>query len=132
MRHKIREIFELTNAARTLQDFVTGMLSQLHVMFANEKELLDAVIVRVNKVIEDETPEMIDGLIRVYEDTYNESEIDAMLAWHKSPTGRKIIAMSQSVQAASMAVGAGTSAKIEEAIKEVVREFEDADDKLLY
>jgi hypothetical protein len=128
MREKITKLFEMTDSADMFRNFVGMMLEQVRMIYgADEPQLVDAIINRANAVVVTEMPRIMEEFVRLYEDTYNENEIDAMLVWHDSPVGRKARAMSKPLQASCMAIGASVGAKIEEEVKQVIREYELSD-----
>lgn len=127
MRDKIKKLFELIDADKA---FVCGMDMLLDSIVVaagqQEPELVEKVVQRSRDIVAAEAPNVNDKLAALYEETYNEEEIDAMIAWHSSPVGRKIAAMTPSIMTASAAIGAEVGNKINAEIARIVLEFENA------
>lgn len=97
---KVRELLALTSA----EDMAEQMIGQ---MIPAMKEMAPGVPESVWSELEAEMnlDDLIDELIPVYVAEYTEGEIDAMLAFYRTPEGKSVIRKMPSVMNQSMMIG---------------------------
>ena len=125
MREKVLKLFKLTDATAFFTRFVGMMLDTLGQTIGKDDPVFAArIIEEYKKVVDARLDGMTQKMIELYEQTYNESEIDAMIAWHQSPTGQKIRAVSASVEADSIKIGEQFAAECNAAMEPIVQRIE--------
>jgi len=105
MREKIDQLFELIDITATAKQFIGQVLRQFAKLGESDPEFFAAIFAGLNAKVAARIGELTDNMAEVYEKYYTEEDIDAMLAWHNSPTGKKIHALAPNIQAETSAFG---------------------------
>ena len=125
MREKVLKLFKLTDATAFFSRFVGMMLDTFVTAIGkDDPEFAERVVEEYKKVVDAKIDSVTQKMVELYERTYNESEIDAMIAWHLSPTGQKIRAVSASVEADSMKIGEQFATECNAAMEPIVKKIE--------
>ncbi len=114
---KIREVLELTGAAKMGEQVMTAMMGQMKQAFPAVPEDF------WSRTSERMTGEgLTDLVIPIYARNYTDEELDAMIAFWSSPAGRSISAKQSIVLQESMAAGQAWGEKLAEQVVAELRE----------
>jgi len=108
-RAKIESLLEITQVEPGIERIVPLFVDQAfdHLRQRHpevSKEVLIIIRDEVMAVALDMAPAMIDDFVPLYEETFTETEIDAMLAFYETEAGRSIVRKSVSVSEAGMVI----------------------------
>lgn len=118
MREKILKLFEVSHSNEIYMSFVDLMCEEMKHQ-SDDAELADKAVAAIKTVIATEMPALNEQFVQLYADTYNEEEIDAMIAYHTSPVGLKAEAMRKHLTAEGARISQGIQPKIMAAIQQV-------------
>lgn len=121
MREKILKYFELTRSMEASMIFVDIMCDAMAAEMGND-DLADRAVNAIRSTVKAELPSLTDKFVELYARTYNEEEIDAMIAYHSSPVGQKIAAVSKQLSFDGAALGNTLQPKIMAALTKVLGE----------
>ncbi len=127
-REDIIKLVEMTGSLKIMDQMMTAIIPQLlDLLRAANSSIPDTVLRELGKVIESEfrrsLPEMLDGLVILYEATFSPEEINDLIVFYQSPTGKKIIETMPQLTRQSMALGNAWGVGVgKRAMERVVRE----------
>jgi hypothetical protein len=113
-----RELIESNGSLRALDEIVPNYLEQARRMFAqNNPDLtgpLGEVTVSLRKEFEAKRGEVLDGIANAYASRFTEAELKELVAFYKSPTGKKFVTVLPAVLQESFERMQAWSAKLSE------------------
>ncbi len=109
-REDIVELLELTGSDKLMEQMVATMLPQIinvvRVSFPDVPEsLLLQFEQRALTVFHESQPELVDILVGVYDRHLTEQEVGDLIAFYRTPTGKRIITVMPVILQESMALG---------------------------
>ena len=109
-RAQITELMRITGSAQLGLQFATAVSQDMGRQLRQARpDIPDRAIAVVNQEVLKLFEERVDGLLErvvpVYEKHFSPAEIDDLLAFYRTPTGRKAIAVMPAVMNESMAIG---------------------------
>lgn len=126
-RAKIEELLVLTGAkdigkqmgAGILQQMIAGMKQADPTMPERAFDLVEEV---VNEFIESESDALFEELIPLYAKYYTEEDLDVLLTFYRTPTGRKVISTMPAILQESMQIGGNWARERIPALQRELRE----------
>ena len=127
-REDIIKLVEMTGTLQIVDQMITTTIPQLlDLLRAANSSIPGTVMRELGKVIESEfrrsLPEMLDGLVILYEATFSPEEINDLIVFYQSPTGKKIIETMPQLTRQSMALGNAWGVAVgKRAMERIIRE----------
>lgn len=124
MNEKIKKFFALSGVGMYFKVLVDGLVQQIRDIFpadAAEDEIPPAFAKAVEALrvaSEASKFELVDKAVKIYADTYSEEEIDVLIAFFESPTGKKVVSMGGMFLPAVADAGNEWSANVVNSIKD--------------
>lgn len=91
-QQKIERILDATNPASAADEVVTQVRGMLETLQPNpsdqQKKKRQEALDKIAKLARDRMAKIRPQMIKAYEDTFNDDEIESMLAFYTSPAGR--------------------------------------------
>ena len=106
---KIRQLLEITGAAKLGGQVVQQMFPSLRQM---APQVPANVWDDLEKEMEKRVPEMADIIVPIYDKHFTESDIDGLIAFYRTPVGKKFIKELPSITQESMTAGQRWGASI--------------------
>ena len=131
-RKAVRELFRLTNAS----DLTESMNAQMKQMMLQQirqekipigkKPIVEKYMARLMDLIADtmDWSQLEGEFADLYVANFSENEINDMLAFYKSPTGRKMIETMPAIMKASMAIGQKQAQRLMPKVRQVLDEMQ--------
>jgi hypothetical protein len=110
-RQKTLQLIELSN-----KPTFEVMMQQVIDMVPEEKRPA------FKKDIDETLPELYEQLVEVYMETYTEADVDEMLAFYSSPTGKKMLAETPGLTLKAMEIGQGWGARLQPIIMKYLQQ----------
>lgn len=107
---KIRELIEITGSLKLGEQVMNTLMPQLFEMLrkANRDipaEAMAAIEAAATDEMRKAMPELLEPMVRLHDRHFTEQEVDALLAFYRSPVGRKVIEKMPLITQQSMAMG---------------------------
>lgn len=107
-QQKIERILDLTSSESLIEAVVGQVRSLLEQIQMNptpqQKSKRDDALDKIAKLARERLQKVRPNMVKAYEDTFTDEEIDAMLAWYSSPAGRSTIQKLPAVSASISAI----------------------------
>jgi hypothetical protein len=123
MNEKIKKFFAISGVGAYFKVLVDGLVQQIRDVFpadATEDEIPGAfakAVEALRAAAEANKFDLVTKAAQVYVDTYSEEEIDALIAFFESPTGKKVVSMGGMFLPAVADVGNEWSANVVNSIR---------------
>lgn len=115
---KIRQLLDMTGAAKLAEQSITQMLD---VLKQENAALPGEYLTRLRQKLQ--VKELVDKLVPIYDKHYSTEEIDGLITFYQSPLGQKVVAAAPQIATESMIAGsAWGQAKAAEIMQEMAKE----------
>ncbi len=115
---KIRKLLELTGAAELGGQVVAQMFPSMRRM---APQVPGKVWDDLEREMQKRVPEMAEIIVPIYDDHFTQSDIDALIAFYRTPVGQKFIAELPAITQESMEAGQRWGASIGREVVEKLR-----------
>jgi hypothetical protein len=114
---KARALIEATGAAALSQQMMDGVTHQLETVMLSqnpgrEKDIRSLVQDYVRPALKDGMPELIQGFEALYASNFTVDEMDQIIAFYRTPVGRKTLQQMPQIMQQSMALGQAWAGKM--------------------
>jgi hypothetical protein len=120
---KARALIEVTGAAVLSQQMMEGVTRQLETVLLSqnpgrEKDIHSLVQDHMRPALKDGIPELIQGFEALYASNFTVDEMDQLIAFYRTPIGRKSLQQMPQIIQQSMALGQAWAGKIMQRVEE--------------
>ena len=121
-----KEIVAVTDSMALFNPLIAGVVEQAKLLFLQQNPNLNKDLTEVaNKMRADLAPRLVelsDETARIYATRFNDQELKDILAFYKSPTGKKFLSEQSAVVDGSMKFAQGWANKLSEEVIGKMRE----------
>jgi hypothetical protein len=126
LRKKIEQLMELTGARSVGEQISEAVTDQMvramtHASPETPARVFEIVAESSRQILQERSQELFDRLVPLYALYYDESDLDVLIAFYSTPTGRKVIETMPELMRDSMQIGSQWGQSIVPLLQDAIR-----------